>query len=222
MQYATMSLTDSEVKWLINSLLNVFTFKQWMLILNCAQTESTAVHKSASLKPHSRTQNNGRHYRHWCVSCCVVSKRCNTMLYIWVGYLMDHPLQTSPCFMALLIYLRDTKVLASSISRSKTVPTAVHRGIQMEMELEITSCDIMTVQRAVYNPPAVAPGHKSNWQYGALWLPSPLTPQAASDCQVTSNRSRHKASRHLLANDTRHRFLLRQNRSPCATGGQMF
>ena len=38
------------------------------------------------------------------------------------------------------------------ISWSETVPNAVDRGVQMEMEMEITRCDITTVQRAVYNP----------------------------------------------------------------------
>ena len=94
---------------------------------------------------------------------------------------MGHPLQTLPCFMALLMYLRDTNILTSFtavigspqlqvplIRWSETVPNAVHKGVQMEMQIEITRCDIRTVQRAVYNLPAIAPSLKSNWQYGAL------------------------------------------------------
>jgi hypothetical protein len=54
MQHATLSLTDSEVKWLINSLLNLFTLKPWALISNYTQTERPAFHKSVSLKPQSR------------------------------------------------------------------------------------------------------------------------------------------------------------------------
>ena len=68
--------------------------------------------------------------------------------------------------MALLMYLRDIKILTSftsvigspqlqqvpSIRWPETVPNAVHKGVQMEMQMEITRCDIRTVQRAVYNP----------------------------------------------------------------------
>lgn len=78
---------------------------------------------------------------------------------------MGHPLQTLPCFMAQLTYLRDTKILTSFtaligssqlhqvplIRWSGTVPNAVHKGVQMEMEMEINRCDIRTVQRAVFN-----------------------------------------------------------------------
>ena len=72
---------------------------------------------------------------------------------------MGHPLQTLPCFMALFMYLRDTKILTSFtavigspqlhqvplIRWSETVPNAVHKGVQMEMQMEITRCDIRTV-----------------------------------------------------------------------------
>ena len=54
MQHATLSSTDSEVKWLTHSLLNLLAFKHWMIILNYIQTESIPFHKSASLKPQSR------------------------------------------------------------------------------------------------------------------------------------------------------------------------
>jgi hypothetical protein len=92
------------------------------------------------------------------------------MFYIWVQYLMDHPVQNLPCFMALLIYQADTKILTRFnaviglphpereplISWTGTVPNIVHKGVQIKMEMEITRCDIKTVGRAVHNPPAVA------------------------------------------------------------------
>jgi len=67
--------------------------------------------------------------------------------------------------MAPLMYLRDTKVIISFtavigspqlqqvplIRRSETVPNAVHKGVQMEMQTEITRCDIRTVQGVVYS-----------------------------------------------------------------------
>jgi hypothetical protein len=66
--------------------------------------------------------------------------------------------------MALFMYLRDTKILTSFtawspqlqqvplIRWSETIPNAVRKGSQMEMQMEITRCDIRTLQRAVYNP----------------------------------------------------------------------
>jgi hypothetical protein len=36
-----------------------------------------------------------------------------TMFYIWVKYLMGHPVQMLPCFMAWLIYQGDIKILTS-------------------------------------------------------------------------------------------------------------
>jgi len=49
MQHATLSLTDSEVKWLINSLLNLFTLKPWVLIPNYTQTQKALHFVSLSL-----------------------------------------------------------------------------------------------------------------------------------------------------------------------------
>lgn len=79
---------------------------------------------------------------------------------------MDHLVQKLPCFMAILIYQEDTKILTSFnaviglpqlkqeplIGWPETVPNIVHKGVQMNMETEITRCDIKTVGRAVHNP----------------------------------------------------------------------
>jgi hypothetical protein len=81
--------------------------------------------------------------------------------------------------MTLFMYLRDTKILTSFtagspqlqqvtlIRWSETVPNAVHRGGQMEMQMDITRCNIRTVQGMVYNP---QPYHPVSSPTGSMGL----------------------------------------------------
>jgi hypothetical protein len=45
-----------------------------------------------------------------------------------------------------------TSATTSAFRRSETVLNAVHKEVQMEMQMKITGYDIRTVQRAVYKP----------------------------------------------------------------------